>query len=197
MPDELPPRLVGDVYRFNASMNELDLAEAERRYDELLSRKARVQERFATGAILLNATSLTATFSAVQSGQAALDKLGITLPTASGALGLFVFGILSSAAAHWWESLRIPGWASQQYARLTLLRRQKSTMQSNLDARTSDLVGTNLGEIEKNPPQDFRYSKLHLWLVNVSGSMWLVGIITLAWPLWRQQLEHSFLSVWL
>lgn len=191
------PRSISEIYGYSAAWVDLDLAEAERRYDGLLERRSKSAERYATGAAIVNATSLTAVFSAVQGGQEALKQLGITQSSIASALGLFVLGIISAAVAHWWESIRIPGRAAYQYERLLIMRRQKAIMSSKPKPSLEKDFGETLEELKKKPPGDFWYSRAHMYLSNFSGSCWLVGVSYLSWPLWKTQLNELTWIDWL
>jgi len=183
---ETSKRSLSEYFRYNATAIDIDLAEAERRYDGWLDRRIRSNERLITGAAAANAVSATALFTALQSGQAALSNLGITLESAAASLGCFAMGVIAAGLAIWVESVIIPRLAAEQYERLVALRQQKATLEVEMTTRSVDQLNRGLEKITSLPPADFRFSKTMMILTNASGACWLTGVGYAAWPLWKK-----------
>lgn len=169
-------KVVADHFQFNAAANLQDLAEAERRMDEVLARRHAITDKSTVGLLTLNGASIVGVFTALQVGQEALAKLGISIKDISGSMGLFLFGAMCALLAVWWDGIHLNRVATKQLLRLSALRNVARTLASSMDDRSIKMLEKQLAKVEANPPVDFEYSKISIGLQNSSGSCWLVGI---------------------
>ncbi len=171
-----PPRALAEYYAFNASANLQELAEAERRMDELLARKHSISDKSTIGLLTLNATSIAGVFTALQVGSDALNRLGISTKDVALTICLFLVGSIISLISVWWDGVQLNHLAAKHIARLAALRKVARTLASPPQESNIQLLGDALGEVEKAPPIDFAYSKVSIGLQTTSGVLWLTAI---------------------
>ncbi|MFM5883833.1 MAG: hypothetical protein ACKOQ3_00620 [Novosphingobium sp.] len=175
-------KTLADRFTYSKEWSIIELNDAEKRYDNLLERRNRARERLIVGGMAINAASITGVFAALSSGSEILDSLGITNYISLNTILMFSAGAVLSVIAHWLEDIVLVRWSSEQFQRLSLLRQRQSLLQVE-DTSGGALSYQKLqSEIDKKPPQDFKFSWLSTALVNGSGSLWLGGVANLIYP---------------
>ena len=174
LPEPLPT--VAQYFAFNASANSQELADAERRMDEILARRHSITDKSTIGLLTLNATSVVGVFAALQVGEKTLNSLGISSNAAALAICFFLVGSMLALVAVWWDGVHLNRLAAKHIARLAELRKTSRVLASPVTEAYIDLLGDAIDEVGKNPPIDFEYSKVSIGLQNTSGSLWLNAI---------------------
>ena len=171
-----PSRAVAEYFAFNASANLQELAEAERRMDEILARKHSITDKSTVGLLTLNATSIVGAFTALQAGPEALASLGIATKDAALAICFFLVASMLALLAVWWDGVHLNYSAAKHIKRLSALRRVARTLASPINEPNVQDLNEAMNEVGQNPPIDFEYSKISIILQNASGSLWLTAI---------------------
>ncbi len=190
MAEQMPTSLA-DKYPAQKRLADLDLAEAERRYDVFLESWKKSQDKLYIGGIVLNSASATALFTALQTGETALQKLQISTEMMADSLGMFVAGVIAAAVAHWTNHIIIGRWAADHYSdRLAPLRNQVAQFAQPASNENFNALRNFAKNVAQ--PQDFRFSHIQIILANLSGCLWLGGIGNITWPLWSVSFSNLF-----
>lgn len=175
---------LAERYPVSKELTNYELAEAERRYDDILSRHSKSRDRLVTGGLAINAASATAVFAGLQAGQDALALLGVPIATAATSLGIFVAGVVVGAIGHWVDQIVSMRWAADLYSkRLAPLRNKRAMLEK--DESPESLAKLREMHIQIAPPQDFRTNFFQIALYCLSGSIWIGGVCNIAWPVWQ------------
>jgi len=171
-----PPRAVAEYFAFNSSANLQELAEAERRMDEILARKHSISDKSTVGLLTLNATSIVGAFAALQAGPEAMASLGISTKDPALSICLFLVGSMLALVSVWWDGVHLNYSAAKHIKRLSALRRVSHTLASPLNEPNIQDLKEAMNEVGQNPPIDFEYSNISIILQTASGSLWLTAI---------------------
>lgn len=180
---------LGEVHTYSDTLNALELATADRRFEQLLERRDRLVERSRFGILALNGASIVGVLSNVERLQKAFG-LDITL-----SLSLFAGGMILAVMSIFFETNFVGARAAQMSGHLSMLRDMRATLDSEYSIENEDrllehseAVKSRLERIsatkidldfEKQAfPNDFSFSLWALITLNFGAGMWLAGILT-------------------
>lgn len=179
------PRL-RDAFPYNDSFNAMEVATADRRFEQLIERRERLIERSRFGILALNGASVIGVLSSYES----LRALAGTEPRF--ALAFFVAGMVFALLSIHFETNFVGSRAAHMFGHLSRLRRIRSTLDDRLTNETADRLDEQLREIEVRSsrqslaikldetkdglPNDFAFSPLAMLSFNFAGGAWIGGV---------------------
>lgn len=180
------PRL-RDAYRYIDSFNAMELATADRRFEQLIERKERLIERSRFGILALNGASAIGILSNYQGLR---SELGIDPRTA---LIFFAVGMILALVSIHFETIFVGNRAAHMFGHLSLLRRIRATLDNDLADECEKKLDEQLKELEERSeresikielddskdglPNDFAYSPVALSTLSFSGGAWIAGVV--------------------
>lgn len=184
---EVKPRL-RDAYRYNDSFNAMEVATADRRFEQLIERRERLIERSRFGILALNGASAVGILSSYQRLH---SELGIDPRSA---LVFFAVGMVLALVSIHFETIFVGNRAAHMFGHLSLLRRIRATLDDHLTERNETKFGEQLEDLEERSnrdsltrielddskdglPNDFAYSPIALITLNFAGGAWIGGIL--------------------
>jgi len=174
--------LIREMFRHANSLSENSLTAAEARYDYLIERRDRSNDRIRTGLIILNSASLLGVLTALGTDAIAAERFGIGITDLALSASTFILGTMLAATAVMIESWRLPSEAALQFDRLTREKLLRASLDVHLDEKGVTYFEERLASLHELPPKDFEFSRTANWLTNVAGGVWLAGM---AIPLYR------------
>lgn len=168
--------LVKDAQRFLASTTASRLHAAQNRYDYLIERRDRMNDRVRTGLILLNSASLLGVLTALGTELIATAEFGIDVADLAFSASCFITGSILAAAALMWETWTVAPQAAKQFDRLSRLENLQGTLDLELSGNSLDDCRKRMNEVHALPPEDFAFSHLANWLGNFAAGAWLAGM---------------------
>lgn len=188
------PRL-RDAYPYNDSFNAMEVATADRRFEQLIERKERLVERSRFGIIALNGAS---TIGILSTYEGLRSELGIDPRFA---LVFFAVGMILALVSIFYETIFVGNRAAHMYGHLSSLRRIRATLDNHLTESSEKRFGEQLKELEERSeresitkielddskdglPNDFAYSPVALITLNFAAGAWIGGVLTMLLALW-------------
>lgn len=185
----MPPPLLKDQFRYNDSINAMELAAADRRFEQLIDRRERLIERSRFGILALNGASLIGVLSSYETLNAHLSVDVRML------LAFFTVGMIFALGSIFAETNSVGNRAAQSYAHLSHLRHMRATLDDKAIERNEQQFKAQLEELgvrSKRPmsvarkldsdepaiPNDFDYSPAALTSLYFAGGAWVGGAIT-------------------
>jgi|GEM_PF-3962013 len=179
MPDH-EPFLAKDLYRFNSKFNELELDEAEARYQHLLERKERLTERTTFGLLALNSGSIVAGFTAIGSPEF-MAAVGISASTIAFSIAAFLVGMMLALAAIQFDSNKLTQVSGVQFVRVSHLRILASLLSSELSPDNENELAKAIKKLDEVQQADFDVSHFAIAMLHFSGGAWLAGALAFFW----------------
>jgi len=179
-----------DAYPYNDSFNSMEVATADRRFEQLIERKERLIERSRFGILALNGAStigILSTYGGLRS------ELGIDPRFA---LVFFAGGMISALLSIFFETNFVGSRAAHAFGHLSSLRRIRATLDDHLTERSEERFGEQVEEMEERSkrgsitkielddskdglPNDFAYSPTALFALNFAGGAWIGGVLAI------------------
>ena len=159
---ESPP-LLRDFYRFQASVNEFELPLARAKYEYLCNRRDSLFDKVRTGAIVLNAASLTAVIAALGNPTVAEGKFALSTTDLAFSACAFITGLISGALGFWLEANRSHEELAKQFGRTSIQMNMRGFLDSAATDETQESLGKQIKESGEIPIQDF----------NISTAVWI------------------------
>lgn len=178
---ELPK--VRDVQCYLDSVNEFELALAERRYEYLHSRRDTLFDKLRTGSIVLNAASLTAVLTALGNPTVAKGKFGLDISTLASSSAFFILGLILGVVAFWIEAQRTQGELATQYDRMSRQMRLRGALANPYTESNGAAVSDAMTKVHELPTKDFNYSRIEALATNCAGGAWIGGTCGILWKL--------------
>lgn len=181
------PRL-RDVYRWNDSFNAMEVATADRRFEQLIERRERLIERSRFGILALNGATTIGILSNYQELHSQLhDDLNC-------ALMFFSLGMISALVSILFETTFVGHRAAQMFGHLSALRRIRATLDSELSevhqkqldqelkhlserSKRGSTTKIRLDDSKDGLPNDFAFSPVALVTLNLGGGAWIGGVL--------------------
>ena len=180
--------LMKDAYPSSDSVNAMELASIDRRFEQLIERRERITERSRFGLLALNGASVAGVLSSFSTLTAnlSLDPLW--------PLAFFTVGMIFTVASIFFETNFLGARASQAYGHLMHLRTVRAVLDDKLtddnEQRHLALLQTHAERAklganaphkididEPTLPNDFAYSPAALTTLNFGGSAWIGGAL--------------------
>lgn len=174
--------LLKEIFRFQAGVNEFELPLARAKYEYLCNRRDSLFDKVRTGAIVLNAASLTATLTALGNPAVALGKFALSSADLAFSACAFIVGLIAGVMGFWIETNRSHAELAQQFGRMSAQMNMKGFLESEATEAFEIKIGEQISEFEKNPIQDFNISVWALIATNLAGGAWVAGSLL---PLFR------------
>lgn len=185
--NEQNPRL-RDAYPYNDSFNAMEVATADRRFEQLIERRERLIERSRFGILALNGASAIGILSSYQGLQ---SQLGMDPRTA---LAFFAVGMILALVSIHFETIFVGNRAAHMFGHLSELRTIRATLDGHLTEQGEDSLQQQLGDMRERSerdsvtkielddskdglPNDFAYSPAALITLNFAGGAWIGGIL--------------------
>lgn len=179
-----------DAYPYNDSFNAMEVATADRRFEQLIERRERLIERSRFGILALNGAS---TIGILSTYRELRPEVGIDLRYA---LMFFAGGMILALLSIFFETNFVGHRAAQMFGYLSFLRRTRATLDDYLTEKTEKRLGEQLDEMEERSkrgsitkielddskdglPSDFAYSPAALIALNFAGGAWIGGVLTM------------------
>ncbi len=187
------PRL-RDAYPYNDIFNAMELATADRRFEQLIERRESLIERSRFGILALNGAS---TIGILSSYQGLRSELGIDPRSA---LMLFAVGMILALLSIFFEINFVGSRAAHMFGHLSLLRRTRATLDDHLTERSEKRFEEQLKQLEERSernsitkielddskdglPNDFAYSPAALITLNFAAGAWVGGVLAMLFAL--------------
>ena len=187
------PRL-RDAYPYNDSFNAMEVATADRRFEQLIDRRERLIERSRFGILALNGASAIGILSSYQGLQSELhiDPRSV--------LVFFAVGMILALLSISFETNFVGTRAAHTFGHLSLLRRMRATLDNHLNESNEESFHKQLNELGKRSerdftpkielddskdglPNDFAYSPVALTTLNCAGGAWIGGVLAMLYAL--------------
>lgn len=187
------PRL-RDRYPYNDSFNAMEVATAERRFEQLIERRERLIERSRFGILALNGASTVGILSSYQAlrSELAMDP--------SSVLVFFAVGMILAVLSIFFDTNFVGHRAAQMFGHLSSLRRIRATLDDHLTERSEQSFGEQLNRLGERSerdsltkieldeskdglPNDFAYSPAALITLNFAGGAWVGGVLAMLYAL--------------
>jgi hypothetical protein len=144
--------------------------------DYQIARMVKARERVLTGALVLNATAVTAVFSALQNGEKALAALQISDRTSSVLILIFLVGIIFAAAATVCER-----WSTHSVTQFALVKDlRKRMVAATFEGALTDEIREGMKESRSAAQWFFNRFRLiqnaGAVCVALSSSAWFAGM---------------------
>lgn len=179
-----------DAFLYNDSFNAMEIAAADRRFEQLLERKERLIERSRFGTLALNGAS---TIGILSSYQGLRSELGIDARTA---LVFFAVGMIFALLSIFFETNFVGARAAHMFGHLSSLRRIRATLDDHLTERSTEsleeqlkqlyerserrsITKIELDESKDGLPNDFAYSPVALTTLNIAAGAWIGGLLAM------------------
>ena len=179
-----------DVFRYNDSFNAMELATADRRFEQLIERRERLIERSRFGVLALNGASAVGILSNYQSLR---SELVVELPSA---LAFFGVGMILALISIHFETIFVGNRAAHMFGHLSSLRRIRATLDDQFTERSEAKFSEQLKELEERSgrgsitkielddskdglPSDFAYSPVALTTLSFAGGAWIRGVLAI------------------
>ena len=179
-----------DAYPYNDSFNAMEVATADRRFEQLIERRERLIERSRFGILALNGASAIGILSTYQGLR---SELGIDPRFA---LMFFAGGMISALLSIFFETNFVGSRAAQMFGHLSSLRRMRATLDDYLTEKSEKRFGEQLEVVEERSkrgpitkielddskdglPSDFAYSPAALIALNFAGGAWISGVLAM------------------
>lgn len=187
------PRL-RDAYPFNDSFNAMEVATADRRFEQLIERRERLIERSRFGILALNGASVVGILSSY-------DELKTVLGVDPRyALAFFGIGMILAVVSIFSDINFLGSRAAQMFGHLSALRLIRATLDDHLSERSEQRLGDLIDEMGRRSergsstkieldenkdglPNDFVFSPIALGTMNCAAGSWIGGAIAIMWPL--------------
>jgi hypothetical protein len=193
MTDPAPARL-RDAYPYNDSSNAMELATADRRFEQLIERRERLIERSRFGILALNGASAIGILSSYHGLR---SELGIDPRWALAAFGV---GMMLALLSIFFETIFVGNRAAHMFGHLSLLRRMRATLDNHLSEQSDHSFHEQLEELGERGergsltkiylddskdglPNDFCFSPVALGTLNFAGGAWIAGVSVLLFAL--------------
>lgn len=189
---EPPPRL-RDAHRYNDSINAMEVATSDRRFEQLIERRERLFERSRFGILALNGASAVGILSNYN-GLRAESGFDPGLP-----LAFFAVGMIAALISIFFETNYVGHRASHLFGHLSHLRRMRATLDDHLtegnerrlieqleylsERSARDTFKIELDDSKDGLPNDFAFSSPALITMNLSGGAWIGGALTVLFGL--------------
>ncbi len=188
-----PTPRVRDFHPANDSYNAMDIATADRRFEQLIERKERLAERSRFGVLALNGASAIGLMSNYDKVRSALEIDPRT------ALAFFAVGMLLAVASIFFETNFVGARAAHMFGHLSALRNVRATLDDHLTDENERRLCEQLNSIHERStrrgtrirlddkkdglPNDFVYSPSALVTMNFGASCWIIGVACLIVPM--------------
>lgn len=183
-----------DAYPYNDSFNAMELATADRRFEQLIERRERLIERSRFGVLVLNGAS---TVGILSSYQGLRSELGNDLHFA---LVFFAVGMILALISILVETNFVGTRAAHMFGHLSFLRRTRATLDDHFSERSEkrfseqleqlaarsereSITKIELDDSKDGLPNDFAYSPAALVTLNFSGGAWVGGVLAMLFAL--------------
>lgn len=185
-----PDLRLRDAYPYNDSFNAMEVATADRRFEQLVERREKLIERSRFGVLALNGAS---TIGVLSNYEGLRSELGVDPRIA---LTFFTTGMILSVVSIFFETNFLASRAAQAFGHLSSLRAMRATLDDRLTEVTEKRLGQQLNEmkarsargsvtkieleVEKTGlPNDFAYSPAALIALNFGAGAWTGGVVTM------------------
>ena len=182
------PRL-RDAYPGNDSFNAMELATADRRFEQLIERRERLIERSRFGVLALNGASTVGLISSYQGVKSAGFE-------PSSALVFFAVGMILALLSIFFETLFVGARAAHMFGHLSSLRSIRATLDDRLTERGEKILAEQLqamgeraeresitkielDDAKDGLPNDFAYSPLALVTLHSAAGAWIGGVLAM------------------
>jgi hypothetical protein len=189
-----PNRRLRDAYPYNDSFNAMELATADRRFEQLIDRRERLIERSRFGILALNGAS---TIGILSSYQGLRSELHIDPRSA---LVFFAVGMILALFSIFFETNFVGTRAAHMFGHLSLLRRMRATLDNDLTESNQESFHKQLNELGERSgrdsltkielddskdglPNDFAYSPVALATLNCAAGAWIGGVLAMLYVL--------------
>lgn len=183
------PRL-RDAYPFNDSFNAMEVATADRRFEQLIERRERLIERSRFGILALNGAS---TIGILSTYEGLRSELGMDPRFA---LVFFAVGMILALLSIFFETIFVGNRAAHMFGHLSSLRAIRATLDDRLTETSEKRLGEQLGRLEDlskrgsntkihldeskdGLPSDFAYSPKALVTMNFAAGAWVGGVLAM------------------
>jgi hypothetical protein len=184
-----PKQRLRDVYPYNDSFNAMEVATADRRFEQLIERRERLIERSRFGVLALNGASAIGILSNYSDLRSAIGH------EPQVALVFFASGMILGLFSIFTETSFVGYRAAQMFGHLSALRHLRATLDNHYNEQSERLFAEQLNELGERAkretsgiklddtkdslPNDFAYSPTALSTLNASGAAWMGGVIAM------------------
>lgn len=174
-------RTVGDCYSINRASFRDQGALATARFEYLVEKRDAVQSKIRFGALTLNGASLVGLSALLSTDMAAIAILGLTEPGLKASAWHFIGGMVAAVLSLWLVGNHVNGETAFAFDRMCKASWLNATMEGDMGPENEAKMFTAMDEFHECELTDFSYSRTAMFFSNLSGSLWIVGVASLAW----------------